>query len=525
MAPRVSERLFDFVKLVAMRRRDMLTLPAVAAVPEAVAKAKTALSLNEDNSHFFFTRAGRDLTVEQVASFVDQYANTQVRELLFSPNSQRTSFASEVWDPIWKGYDPAGADDQALFASTAAEARPNARKWVHTAWSLNNRGIDVYAVWLARARRLGISPWLSMRMNDLHNVDDADSYMHSTFWRANPQFRRMQWREADWRDRAFDYAHREVRDYHFGLIEEYVRRYDFDGLELDWMRFGFHFAPGREEEGAPLLTEFMQRTRALLRAAERRRGYRIRLSARIPSRPETARRLGLDGAAWARAGLVDALTITPFWASIETDMPIELWRSLCGPNVKLCAGLEVLLRPYHSYRPLQMNSLETVRGAAASLLARGADRIYLFNYMDSQTAMEGLENYPVLLRECGALNTLRSKPRRHILTYADTWAPGEPQAAPLPKRVARGEWAAFRVPVGPAINAAEIRLELEGAQIAELRVNGRPCRPVAASAVKPPSAARGFTCFAAEAPVWGEIVIDLRAAAPGQIHWVEVAGQ
>ena len=91
--------------------------------PAKSAAASGGISLNEDNSHYFFTRAGKKLAAETVASFVDQYAKTQVRELMLSANSMRTSFASKVWNPIWKGYDPNGADDQPLFASTPVAAR------------------------------------------------------------------------------------------------------------------------------------------------------------------------------------------------------------------------------------------------------------------------------------------------------------------------------------------------------------------------------------------------------------------
>lgn len=53
--------------------------------------------------------------------------------------------------------------------------------------------------------------------------------------------------------------------------------------------------------------------------------------------------------------------------AIEPDIPIELWRALLdGTGVMLCAGLEVLIRPYPS-APYFTNSLETVRGAAATL--------------------------------------------------------------------------------------------------------------------------------------------------------------
>lgn len=474
------------------RQLGLLALPAKA----------TYLCLNEDNSHYFSSRAGQSLDRDKIASWVDQYAGTQVRELILSANSQRTTFPSKVWDPIWKGYDPDGPDDQPLLHSTPSASRAGARKWIHTAWDLAQRNLDPYAIWIQRARQKGLQPWISMRMNDLHNVDDPDSYMHSSLWREHPEYRRVPWRAVDWRDRAFDFAHQAVRDYHFQLIEEYCARYDFAGLELDWMRFGFHFRPGHEAAGVEILTEFMRRTRTLLNSWEKKRGHKIALGARVPSRPETAIKLGMDGARWAREGLVQMLVVTPFWASIETDMPIELWRRLAGDQVVLAAGLELLLRPYHAYRPLQFNTLEMVRGAAASLLSRGADRVYLFNYMDADTAMPDMANYPKLLRECGSLTTLAGQPRRHIVTYSDTYAPGEAQGSQLPKSLRPGDWASFRVHVGPTLTSARPVFEIEG-EFAQVRYNGEPeLRP----------------------GVSGYVVIDVQARVETTVHWVEIQG-
>jgi hypothetical protein len=521
-------------------RRQILQAPVLVASAAAVAAAPAAragLCLNEDNSHYFFTRADeKQFTAESVASFVDQYAGTQVREILFSANSQRTSFASKVWDPVWKGYDPAAGDDQPLFASTPAAGRATARKWVHAAWRLHQQGLDPYALWIRRAREKGLSPWISMRMNDLHNVDDPQSYMHSTFWREHPEHRRMEWRMAtnsDWRNRAFDFNHPEVREYHFRLIEEYCERYDFDGLELDWMRFGFHFKPGQEQQGGEALTGFMRRTRTLLNTWEKKRRHPIALGARVPTRPQTARAMGMDGARWAAEGLVQMLVVTPFWASIETDIPIEEWRRLIGNRVVLAAGLELLVRPYHEYSKLQYNSLETVRGAAATLLSRGADRIYLFNYMDSQTAMEGVEkDYPQLLRECGSLETLRGKPRRHIVTYSDTWAPGEQQGAQLPKTVRPGGWVTFRLHAGTGLTSARLRLEIEGEAPpadAEVHINGSENRlpfdgeaTTAEASAKPMPAGKSWYWRIGRCEEW--VAIDLRLPRGGKVHWVEISG-
>ena len=512
-----------------MQRRSFLQLAPGAAAFAASSSPTTALSLNEDNSHYFFTRAGQKLDAESVAGFVDQYAGTQVRELLFSPNAMRTSYPSEVWDPIWRGYDPNGPDDQPLFASTPAASRQVGRRWVHTAWQLAQMKIDPYQLWIARARRHRISPWLSMRMNDIHNVDDERSYMHGQFWRDHPEMRRVPWRAASWQDRALDYGHAAVRAYHLKLVRELAARYDFDGLELDWMRFPYHFAPGREREGGALLVDFMRQARSIVDAAGARRGRRLKLGVRVPSRPQTAAAMGLDGVRWAQLGLVDMVVVTPFVASIETDMPIELWRRLLPPAVVLAAGFELNIRPYHTYQPQQRNSLETVRGAAAAMLSRGADRVYLFNYMDSQTAMESIDEYRVVLRECGTLATLQGKPRRHIVTYSDTWAPGEALGSVLPKSAKAGEWLTFRVPTGPGWSAAEVRLAFEGPTPGELRVNGgEPCTYAGqlANSGRRPWPVQETHGWKVSAPggVRGEAVIDVRAGSGElKVHWVEVA--
>jgi len=491
------------------------------------------IALNEDDSHFFYTRAGSRLDEAAVAAWVDQYAGTQVQELLLCPNCMRTSYASSVWDPIWLGYHPAGPDDQPLLASTPPELRATARTWIHTAWQLDQDGIDPYAIWIERARQLGLSPWLSMRMNDIHYVNDERSYLHSELWRRRPDLRRVPYRALEWRDRAFDYGQAEVRAYHLRLVEELAARYDCDGLELDWMRFGFHFRPGHEAAGAVLLTGLVQEVRRLLDDWQQRRGHRIKLGARVPSRPQTALGLGMDALTWARQGLVDMLVITPFWESCEPDMPVEIWRALLeGTQVTLAAGLEINVRP-DPHTLQQPGSLETTRGAAISLLDRGADRIYLFNFMDDATGAVPLlsRDYPALLRQVGSRETMAGHPRRHVLTFADTWATGEPPALPLPKACRAGWWHAFRLPIGPAPGQERVQVRLglcvggvAEAQALEVRLNGerccfegeadlespRPSFPLYAWAVAPAAARRGYN------------VIEVIPGADLTIGWVEV---
>ncbi|MBO9607714.1 MAG: hypothetical protein J7639_17265, partial [Paenibacillaceae bacterium] len=194
------------------------------------------LCMNEDSNHFFVTRRDREVTASDVDAWVDQYAGTQVKELMLNPNCMRTSYESAVWESAWSGYDPEAGNDQPFLAGLPEAARELRRQWVHRAWQVNRDGIDLYARWIARAREHGMSPWLTMRMNDIHNVDNERDTMHNEFWRQNPQYRRSPYKFDDWADKSFDYGRKEVRDYHFKLIEEMAERYDFDGLEPDWMR-------------------------------------------------------------------------------------------------------------------------------------------------------------------------------------------------------------------------------------------------------------------------------------------------
>ncbi|MFH1007285.1 MAG: hypothetical protein V1800_07265, partial [Candidatus Latescibacterota bacterium] len=476
-------------------------------------------------SHFFGSRTEEKMTVEGLREMVDHYVQgTQVRQLLFCPNAMCASFASEVLDPIWHGH----GDPEAIRLA-------HADRWRENALLLHERGMDPYAIWIGYSRELGVSPWLSMRMNDVHNVDDPSSFMHSTFWKENPQFRRVTDRFDRWTDRAFDYGHKAVRDHHIGFVRELFERYDFDGLELDWMRFGFHFRPGHEAEGIPLLTAFMAEVRQLADEHAARRGHPIQIGARVPSRPGTAKGLGMDAITWAKKGLIDMLVVTPFWASIETDMPIEAWKALLGESpVVLAAGLEVLIRPYPDASAGFTNNAETVRGTAASLLHRGADRIYLFNYMDSETTTSSQEDYLKILREAGSLETATAHPRRHVVTYSDTWAPGEPEVYALPIHLEEGQTAAFRIHIGPRSATGDVKVFVglgeEGSRettLLEVCVNGEPCL---ASKGAPPTyihpvvkTLAGFDVpLAATKAGYNRVEVKTSAADASQIVWVEI---
>lgn len=336
----------------------------------------------------------------------------------------------------------------------------------------------------------------------------------------NKQYRRVQHREEQ-RDKALDYSQKPVRDYEFRYIEEVCERYDFDTLELDWMRFGFHLPPGKEDP--KILTDFTREVRQLLNLWQRKRGHRIGLAARVPSTPFTARNLGMDAEAWTQLGLVNYITVTNFWRTVDNNMPIEEWRKLLPRTTTLAAGLELGCNAFPGSvgtgnKPWQSNSLDSARGSAIEYLHRGADKIYLFNYMDSDTTLDDPSQYPPLLKTL--LDT--SAPRRHILTYQDTWAPGEAIHFQLPVNLEANKYTTFRLHTGPAAQSSKVRLGLTNPNV-KVRLNNQLLgQPIQVPPLKPGPNIPLYE-FQAQQTNPGANVIEVTASAPTRIEWVELA--
>ena len=512
-----------------MTRRHLLATPGLAAAATLPAR-QGGLTLNEDANHFFVARRAKRLTHEIIRSWVDQYAGTQVSELVLNVNAMRSSFASKHREAWWTGFDPAGGKDQPFLAAIAPEARQITHDWIRCAWQMNEDKLDLYSIWIPEIRKRGISPWISVRMNDLHNVEMENHPMHTAFWRDNKQFRRVPYREEQ-RDKALDYSRAEVRNYYFRYIEEVCERSDFDTLELDWMRHGFHFRPGYEAEGCDVLNSYHGQVRKLLDQWQRRRKHPIGLAVRVPSSPHSAKCLGMDAPAWANAGLVNYVTVTNYWRTVDTNMPMDQWRALLPKSCKLAAGIELGCNAFLGSaavdgRAWQSNSLETVRGASAAYLNMGVDKIYLYNYMDADTTLDDPTRYPALVRECGQLASIAGKPRRHVVTYQDTWAPGEPIAHALPVELKAKGWRAFRLPVGPLDPKLEasILLGLTDPNVT-VRVNGQPAQAADKVATPRPGPATPVYAFRVPKGVLrpGENVIEATAQSNTRIEWVELS--
>src|SRR4029077_4148191 len=139
------------------------------------------------------------------------------------------------------------------------------------------KGVDPYAVMLAEAKRREREALLTFRMNDDHGND----FLRTQFLADHPDWNlgTEQYRGKG----AMDFGRDEVRDYTFRLIEEAVRRYDCDGIELDFNRFPTFFKDGSTEECVTKMNSLVERIRKLLEVVGRERGRRLVLAVRVPS--------------------------------------------------------------------------------------------------------------------------------------------------------------------------------------------------------------------------------------------------
>jgi len=394
---------------------------------------------NEDNNHFFCEDI--PATREAITRYIDRYLypGHQIREFFICVNAARACYPSKVFSPMWDGIE--FRDDGT--ASYLGEPVENGRRLKAAAKTkeLAAAGLDPFALWIAHLRKQGVSPWVSMRMNDVHDTFNPKSIHHSRFWLAHPE-----WRIAPYtgvlNDQALDYGVPEVREYHLAMAIEILERYDADGLELDWMRFGRMFKPGEEEKNAPLLTAMMSCLRAKADELGRSRGRRIRLAARVPQDPRDARRLGYDVEAWVREGVLDLLTVSPHYHTSWEAVPVAEWRRCLGNKALLAVCIEANKTPSSKYPVSGYGSSgEITNGLAASYFQQGADRIYLFNHFWSPRD---------ILTTSGTPQTVNPAERRCYVSFNDTPAVGSPVVCRLPSVVGNNRTQSFRVHIGPA---------------------------------------------------------------------------
>lgn len=428
---------------------------------------------------------------EDLYPFVDQYIDlpdgreSQIGTILFNTFCQFSSVDSQYM-----------TDCRVYTEKKLANGDDVSDKWYYAFYRMNNEfGIEPWGVFIERCRERGCDAWISLRMNDAHDTDYEECLKDEFAFRAK-------WRDYAIGDRygyywkCLDYSHEEVRRRFLGYIAEQLERYDIDGIELDFMREIYCFDYINNPDCAEIMTDFMRNVRKLVNSSAEKRGHAVKLSVRLMRDIEQNRVFGFDVDAWYAEKLVDYITVTPRWASSDSDMPIAEWVKRF-PDIKISAGVETLLR-FEDFRRGEggVPNLDSdmVNALAANYISQGADQINLYNYFlnPHRKTVYSQRTFDILAR-CGDKETIFSTPRRHAVMYQDIAPEGFEAYRPLPL-VSKGKKSEVSVMTGrvPYGKRAELYVAFsEGSpDDTEICVNGIRCSGFAGAVIPmlPPEA-------------------------------------
>ena len=282
---------------------------------------------------------------------------------------------------------------------------------------------------------------------------------------------------------ALDFEKPQVRDYLFGILEDVCKRYDVDGIEVDYFRSPMFFHTTMNDKPTTpaqikIMTGFQRRICEMAYREGTRRGRPILVVPRVPMTVELCKYVGIDIVAWLEEGLADLLTTGGGY--IPWTMPTAELSDVGHKH-----GIQVY--PSISRSGMrQAGSIEGWRGAASNAGAAGADGIYLFNHFPKEPSQQ--------FKELGSAETLAGRDKIFIIDRVyiseGDLRPGIAQAHILPKPIpADGKPLVLNLPIGDDLPAAAAEGKLASAemsvQIAEpagaesvaVKLNGRALKP------------------------------------------------
>lgn len=374
--------------------------------------------------------------------FIDKLADSSVDTYLCNPNAQVPWWPSKRTRSILHGYKRGDTEFcRGMYRAGLAKERID-RAVAHDVLFLNRYldlaedGVDWIAEISAACRRRGISPWISIRMNDAHGANSWEKAYLNCALQRDPKYR-LSGREPNPRDgvkyaeQLLDYAHSEVRDYMMLMIREALEDHDYEGLELDWLRTPHCVNAPATQEQIDTMTKWHAEVRKITEAKAKKLGRPCPLGLRVPVRLGQLRDIGLDVKAMADAGIIDFVNVSNSWQT-SWDVPYDELRRELGPKVALYGVIEDAPNWMNALDPktgkkgyrLLSASRELLRGNAAGKLVMGAQGIETFNFFcteepDHYAKWDEQPAQYAAHAELRDLQGLRGKPKHYSLATAE----------------------------------------------------------------------------------------------------------
>ena len=414
---------------------------------------KPRVMLNEDWTHFIYItyEKGRKADRECALEYIRRYKDSNITDFILNVNGTVSTSDSKILETWSDKYTKTTEN------GVPVNYKDSVAKTHYEFFRKEN--IDIYGLWIDELKTMGINPWLSIRMNDVHgNTDGFTEIRKAEMVEKHPEWwisRESEDEPKGYFDRAFDYSIPEVRELYYSYIKEQLSRYDVYGIELDFTREPYCFPVGRETEGMPIMTEFIKSIRELADGIGKKRNKEIKISILLPANPISVYKMGFDISAISKQGLVDMVASSPRWETINNDIPVAIWKQLLGDKTKFGCVQQLLVNGYQDYSKFISASADMAFGQAHSFLSKGADLIYLYNYFYEcekgiESAIHGTSIRSEKLNSFVVSNigNPTSFDRRYPLTYDDFLPIGCKHLSQLPETVGNGGCTWLRIPVG-----------------------------------------------------------------------------
>lgn len=319
-------------------------------------------------------------TMEQLmAAIYAPLAGTQCDALFFSCGGHLADYPSEVLPLV---AEKGGREYDSVSSMTLGE---NIRSRI-------DAGEDYQRAMIDRGHELGIDVFASFRMNDNHfsgatTPAEASTQDDTTAMRlAHPEWTLGE-QTAPWFACSWNLAVKEVREHIFAAVVELAERADWDGVELDWQRHGFHLPEHDAFRLRYVITDLQRAVREATQKIATKRGRPFLLAARVSTSLETCHATGYDVETWLQEGLVDML-IPAANAETAPDIDVRAWQELCRPfEVPVFPGFDASLPNASAWQggcvgpePMEDKCELTTRAIAARYHDAGCSGIYCFNW-------------------------------------------------------------------------------------------------------------------------------------------------
>ncbi len=390
-----------------------------------------------------YHKRGEPFTTERLEATVDEVAGVDVHML--QPGLG--------WIPWWKSkVYPAEEHYRWFQERTGNKPDPFGQYML--------AGGDMVRVFVDRCRKQGQVPFISLRLNDGHHLENVDtkhrgSVWCSKFYVAHPEYR-IGTNKRDWNQHVLNWAIPEVREHKFAFIRELCENYDLDGFELDFMRHVSYFRLNETplEQRRKIMTDFVARVRKLLDRTAKP-GKRRWLCARVPCLVEGLDLLGIDLPAMSEAGL-DMANLSAYYFTMQQTDLAKIKQTIPRTAVYLEMTHTTTTGPsrggYDSFSFRRTTDAQFYTGAHLAY-QRGADGVSLFNFVyfrEHGTPGRGPFNEPPfhVLKRLGQPEWLAKQPQCYVL--AKVWIDKRrPTPPPMPRSFRKGQTHTFRLDMAP----------------------------------------------------------------------------